>query len=175
MAKNTVVDIQTIWYGDLIITSPLKGPDVKAFTKATTTKKIDNVHATTWAYSQDEASVTDYINQLNNTVYYRDSQPGATNVTFSIGQYDFEQKADLMGGTATATEWEAPINQGIIYKGFVAKTKDGTYFAFPKAQISAVEGMIEDKVHGINVTVTPIDPGIAGLSNVKWFAGSVVV
>jgi hypothetical protein len=52
-----------------------------------------------------------------------------------VGQYDYETKADLEGGTATA--WERPKVSKIIYKCVIAVTKDDTYIVFPKAQITA--------------------------------------
>lgn len=136
---KTIVDIKRIIYTDLITTVPFSGAAVKAILTGTSFKEITNVHATTWAYEEQEGSVTDYINQLNGQTYYRDSEPGSRSINFTIGQYDYETKAELQGGTATATTWVAPKNQGIIYKSVIAVTKDDTYIVMPKAQIEKVD------------------------------------
>jgi hypothetical protein len=177
---KTIVDIKQIFYGAPIATlenpsNGLTGEEVYALIHDGETKKIMNVHSTTWAYSEDEPSTTPYVNQLNGKTYYIDSTPGATSVNFSIGQYDYQTKADLQGGTATATSWERPENQGIVHKSIVAVTKDDTYLVFPKAQIIARGGMIEDKAIGILLTATPVDTGVTGLASEKWFDASEIV
>jgi hypothetical protein len=180
MALRTLVDIENGWYGEPIasvasVATGLTGAEVKAFIDDAATKVIPPMHAKTFAYEGTEGSATDFIIQQNGTTYHRDYTPGAVNVNFTIGQYDFQTKADLQGGTATATGWKSPTSQGLIYKTMVFKTKDGTYIVFPKAQISARGGMIESSVIGLMLTATPLYPGIDGLSTESWFDGSVVV
>lgn len=179
MSLKTVTDIQRIWYGAPMtsVANPatgLSGAEVFALINGASTNEITNVHATTWSYDEAEGSSTDYINQLNGATYHRDYVSGATNVNFSVGQYDYETKADLQGGTATATSWERPKNQGLIYKSLVCQTKDGTYLVFPRAQITARGGMIESKVVGLLLTATPLETGIDGLSSEKWFNASEI-
>lgn len=171
---KTVVDLKQLFYGDAWTAGPLTGAAIKAFLDNANTKEVKNVHATTWTYEEEEPSTTDYINQLNGQTYYRDNQPGATNISFTIGQYEYETKADLQGGTATPTSWVRPTNQGIVYKGFVAVTKDDTYIAIPKGQVTARGGMVEDKLIGLPVVVTPVETGIEGLASEGWFDASEV-
>ncbi|MDR1582900.1 MAG: hypothetical protein LBS55_06510 [Prevotellaceae bacterium] len=180
MALKTIVDIKQIFYANPIAsitsaTAGLSGVEVYALIHHANTKEVENVHATTWQYNEDEPSTTNYVNQLNGKTYYIDTTPGATNVGFSIGQYDYQAKAELQGGKATATSWERPESQGLIYKSIVAVTKDNTHLVFPKAQITARGGMIEDKAIGLLLTATPIDTGIAGLASEKWFDASEIV
>jgi len=171
---KTVVDVQRIWYGDLITTlttpgSGLTKADVDAFIADGTTKEITNVHATTWTYEEGEPSTTDYINQLNGQTYYRDFQPAAKSINFSIGQYEYSTKADLQGGTATSTSWKPALNQGVIFKTFCALTKDNTYIIFPKAIVTARTGMVEDKLLGLLFTASPVETGVDNMETEGWF------
>lgn len=172
---NTIVDIKAIYYAAPMTGNSLTGAAVKAIIDDADTKKIKNVHDTTWTYEEAEPSTTDYINQMNGKVYYRDSTPGAVGVSFSIGQYDFETKKDLQGGTATANQWIRPEKSELIYKTFIAQTKDGTYVVFPKAAIVARGGMVEDKLIGLLFSAVAMDTGIEGLASEGWFAESEVI
>lgn len=167
---KTVVSIKKLWYANVInkVGDPqvgLTGAEVK--TLLATAKTIENVHGDTWAYEEAEASVTDYLNQLNGKVFYRDSVAGAVSMAFSIGQYAYETKADLQGGKATETTWERPETQELIYKCMIAQTKDGTYIVFPKAAVAARGGMVE-KIAGLLVSAVAMDTGIKGLASEKW-------
>lgn len=150
----------------------LTGAAVKALLAAATTKPISNVHGDTFAYEEAESSVTDYINQQNGKVYYRDNVPGAVSISFSVGDYDFETKKDLQGGTSTAKSWTRG-DSGLIYKSIVGKTKDGTYVVFPKAAISARGGMVE-KAIGLLLSAVAMDTGVEGLASEGWFDKSEV-
>jgi len=174
MAK-TIVSIKEIFYADAIDSGTLTGAVVAAILLKTDTKKIANVHDTTWVYEEAEGSTTDYVNQMNAQVYYRDYTPGTTSVTFSVGQYEYQTKADLQGGTATATSWKRPELQELIYKCIIARTKDDTYIVFPKASITARGGMVEDKLIGLLLTAVPVETGVAGLVSEGWFDASEVV
>lgn len=173
MANKTVVSIENLWYGDVLTSGTLTAAAVKALLAASTTKPIPNVHGDTWAYEEAEASTTDYINQLNGKVYYRDSVSGAVSMTFSIGQYDYQTKADLQGGTATEKSWTRPETSSLIYKSLVAKTKDGTYIVFPRAAIAARGGMVE-KAIGVLLSGVAMDTGVEGLASEGWFDASEV-
>lgn len=179
MAK-TIVSIKGLYYADPIktITSDtvgLTGTEVKAILEKDTTKQIINVHNTTFVYEEAESSVTDYINQLNGSIYFRDSTPGAVQMSFSIGQYDYQTKADLQGGKATATSWQRPVSQGLMYKCLIALTKDDTYIVFPNASINARGGMVEDKLLGLLLAGVAMETGVKGLTSEAWFDASEVV
>ena len=171
---KTIVDIKQIFYGEPMTAGPLNGAAVKAFIENVATKEITNVHASTWTYEEQEGTTTPYINQLNGQTYYLDSEPGSRTISFTIGQYDYATKADLQGGTATATSWIASKNQGIINKCMVAVTKDDTYIVMPKAQIGVRTGMVESKLIGLNLTATPLETGVDNLDSEGWFDASEV-
>lgn len=51
--------------------------------------------------------MTDYINELTGQPYYRDvTQAAIPTVSFTLGEYSFEDKAALQGGKATDDGWE---------------------------------------------------------------------
>jgi hypothetical protein len=170
---KTVVSIQKLYYGEPITalanSGGLSKDDVTAFISETDTKEVPNVHATTWAYEEDDPTTTDYINQLNDQIYYTDFEAGGRRISFTMGQYEYALKADLKGGKATATGWTAPVSKSIIYKTVVALTRDNTYIIFPKAVISCRTGMVEDKLIGELVTASPLETGIAGMEAEGWF------
>ena len=171
---KTIASIQQIFYAEPMTAAPLSGAAVKAILNDSSTKQINNVHSKTWAYEEQEGTNTPFINQLNGQTYYNDTQPGTRAINFTIGQYEYETKADLQGGTATSTSWKAPTNQGIINKCFIGRTKDDTYVVFPKAQISCRTGMVESTLMGLMLTATPIETGITGLETEAWFDASEV-
>ncbi|MDR3142699.1 MAG: hypothetical protein LBU37_13385 [Tannerellaceae bacterium] len=172
---KTIVDIKKIFYAPQMTTGTLTGSAIDVILKSGTTKEIKNVHATTWTYEEAEPSVTDYLNQLNGKVYYRDSTPGAVSVNFSIGQYDYQTKADLQGGTATATAWTRPETPGLVYKTLIAVTKDDTYIVFPKAIITARGGMVESKLIALLLSAVAMDTGVDGLASEGWFDASEII
>lgn len=171
---KTIVSIKDIYYGDSIKTGTLDGAAVAAFINDSKVKKVNNVHDTTWAYEEAEASITDYVNQRNGKVYYRDATPGAVQISFSIGQYDYETKADLQGGEGTETSWTRK-DYDLTYKCVVAVTKDDTYIVFPNASITARGGMVEDKVIGIMFAAVAMDTGVDTIPSEMWLDKSEVI
>jgi hypothetical protein len=177
MALKTIVGIKQLFYAPPLTSiagSTLTGAEVYALIHGATAKEILNVHADTWAYETSDPSKTDFKNQLTGGTYYIDLVPGDTSITFTIGQYDYETKAELQGGTATATSWER-TKSGIIHKTVVAFTQDDTCIILPKAQITAREGMVESKLIGLVFSATPVETGIEGLASEKWFDASEIV
>ena len=180
MGLKTIVDIAQLFYAEPITSiadaqDGLTGAEVKALIDDTDTKQIVNVHGDTWSYEEEEGTTTPFRNQLNGNTYYVDYQQGSTNISFSVGQYDYATKAELQGGTATTASWERPETSKVIYKSFVAVTKDDTYIVIPKAQITSRGGMIESKLIGLLLTATPVETGVAGLAPEKWFDASEIV
>ncbi|MDR2138549.1 MAG: hypothetical protein LBP50_03245 [Tannerella sp.] len=180
MALKTIVDIAKIMYGDVItsVTAPaagLTGAEVAALIALASTKNVVNVHGDTWSYEEEEGSTTPFRNQLSGATYYNDLQPGAVNITFTIGQYEYQTRADLQGGTATSASWARPAESKIIYKSIIAVTKDDTYIVIPKAQVSARGSMVESKLIGLAVTVTPVETGVTGLAPEYFFDASEIV
>ena len=70
MAKP-FIGIKRLWYGPELTAAQagtlIDGASVKTLvtTQANGFTEIKNVHDGTWGYSQDDPSVTDYINELN--------------------------------------------------------------------------------------------------------------
>ena len=138
MAKKQFIGIQKLWY-----TSPLTSEPTQATlnTLIEGAKEILNVHQGTWGYSQDDPSVTEYINELTGKAYYRDKETdGAKTISFTIGEYEYEDKAALQGGevikaSETVVGWKSSGTLENIEKCIIAKTKSGRYIVFTNALI----------------------------------------
>lgn len=167
----TAVEIDELYYADPITavtdkTAGLSGGEIAALLAKATTKKVPNVHGETFQYEESEASVTKYKNALTGEVYRESSEPGETKINFTIGEYDYETKAALQGGTATAHSWERGKYKS-VHMCIIGKTKDGVYVIFPKASINA-RGSNTDKAIGLTVTASPLSTGVEGLASEKW-------
>lgn len=174
MAAKTIVGIKKLWYGNPLTASDatsLYADKIETLLNSVSFKEVNNVHGSSWVYEEAEPSTTDYTNQLTGKTYYRDSVPGATQINFSIGQYDYETKKDLQGGDADGNSWSRDDSNELIYKSIIAQTKDNTYIAFANAAITARGGMVEDKVLGLLMTAVAMESGIAGVPSEKWFDG----
>ena len=84
----------------------LTGAEVAAILKNAATKQVKNVHGDTFQYEETEANTTKYKNALNGEYYREITEPGEVKINFTIGEYDYETKADLQGGKATEKSWE---------------------------------------------------------------------
>lgn len=76
------IGIKKIWYGD-VITSAVTKTSLKTWLGTAT--EVENSHQNTWAYTEDDPTYTDYINELNGSIYYRDvTQKGAKTIAFTM-------------------------------------------------------------------------------------------
>ena len=153
------IGIKKLWYCDPLTAAPTQATLTTLVNAAT---EIKNVHQDTWGYSQDDPSVTDYINELTGKPYYRDAEnQGNRTINFTMGEYDYATKAALQGGS-TITEsnavvgWKAPDNPGIVEKCIIALTKTGTYIIFTQAAIVA-KGDQQQKAVGLGVTAVAME------------------
>lgn len=172
------IGIKQLWYGPVMTTAPTGKADLQALVEgqAATYTEVKNVHQDTWGYQQDDPSVDDYINQLTGNPYYRDmNDAGRKTITFSMGEYDFQSKADLQGGTvitsgspATPVGWAAPTTRELIEKGIIALTKTGGWICFTNASIVA-KGDQQQKAIGLGVTAVAQDNPNAGVSDEYFF------
>lgn len=174
----TAVEIEELYYSDPITTvankaTGLTGAEIAAILKDAKTKQVKNVHGDTFQYEESEASTTRYKNALTGEYYRETSEPGEVKLNFTIGEYDYETKADLQGGTATDKSWERGKYKP-IHKCVIGKTKDGVYVVFPKASING-RGANTDKAIGLAVSAFPLSTGVDGLASEKWFDASGVV
>lgn len=114
--------------------------------------EVSNVHGETWQIEESEASVTGYKNQLTGQDYRFDTVPGSLNPSFSIGQYDWQTKSDLMGGEVikneggTAVGWKRSSSKVTIHKALYCLTDDDVWFIFPNTQIVAREANTDKAV-----------------------------
>lgn len=174
----TAVEIEELYYSDPIKTvankaTGLTGAEIAAILKDAKTKQVKNVHGDTFQYEESEANVSRYKNALDGEYYRETSEPGGVKLNFTIGEYDYETKADLQGGTATEKSWERGKYKP-IHKCVIGKTKDGVYVVFPKASING-RGANTDKAIGLAVSASPLSTGVDGLASEKWFDASEVV
>ena len=155
MAKP-FIGIKKLWYGN-----PLTQDISDVFAVATLVAgmtEIKNVHQGTWGYSQDDPSVTDYINELTGQPYYRDKETlGVRTINFTLGVYDFATKAALQGGAVIKDNqnkeigWKSSGALENVNKCIVAQTKTGNYIIFSNASIVA-KGDQQEKNIGLGIT-----------------------
>ncbi|OAV66634.1 hypothetical protein Barb6XT_01840 [Bacteroidales bacterium Barb6XT] len=172
-SQKMFIGIKKLWYGDVITTAPLTPASVKSFIGSATV--VPNVHDDTWGYEQSDPESTDYINQLTGEVYYRDKVvlKGSSTISFTLGTYSFQQKADLQGGVADDSHWESSPEMNFITKTIVAQTKTGQYIVFPFANIVAKGNYVERNV-GLGVQATAMETGIAGIASEYFFEESAI-
>ena len=103
--KITAVNIKKLWYGETsAITEDLTGQALYTLLQGETLKEVKNIHQDTWTLEEAEASRTNYKNQLTGQTYRSDKGMGDVTVNFTIGEYDYPTKKDLMGGDVINTD-----------------------------------------------------------------------
>lgn len=175
---KSFIGISRLWYTEPIATltdenSGLTAEEVKALINdaGNNTKEIKNIHQDTWGYEESDPTVTEYINQLTGKPYYRDAeQQGIPTVNFTLGEYDFQDKAALQGGTATDDSWERSDSAQIIEKCIIAQAKTGDIIVMPRASIVGKGSFVEKNI-GLGVSAVPVETGVKGLASEKWFRG----
>lgn len=156
------IGLKAVYYGD-VLAAKLTKESFKTW--LTTAKKIENVHEGTWKYEQEDATETEYINELTGEPYFVDQEKkGKKTMSITIGEYDVTTRVDLAGGKAldAGLGWEAPEGIPVIEKCFVGLTKTGNYIVFPKASIKA-KADTQNKNVGLGITATAMATGVAGL------------
>ena len=167
------IGIKKLWYGD-VFSADVTVEALKTWLGTAT--EVKNSHQDTFQYTQDDPSVTDYINELTGKPYYRDmTDEGNKTIAFTIGEYEFEDKVALQGGElvkdATKTiGWKSPSSPELKYKGIVAKTKTGNYVVFTNAGIVAKTTMAEKNM-GLGLTAVAMDNPNEGVADEYWFYG----
>ena len=116
------IGIKQIWYGP-VITEALTAAKLKTWLATAT--EVKNSHQDTWGYTQDDPTITDYINELTGKPYYRDmTDEGAKTIAFTMGAYSFKDKVELQGGKVIKESerevgWKAPETPELVYKAVV--------------------------------------------------------
>lgn len=164
------IGLKRIWYGNPIEAKPT-GASLKTWMASA--KEIKNVHQGTWGYTQDDPEITDYINELTGKPYFRDvTSNGTKTINFTLGEYDFETRKDLQGGSVTDGIWAAPVQVDPIYKAVLAQTKTGNYVLFPYAAIVAKVDT-QDKNLGLGITAVAMDDtSHADVTEEYWVDGA---
>lgn len=161
MAKP-FIGIKKLWYGPVLTADLANVAAVTALVKSDGFTEIKNVHQGTWGYSHDDPSVTEYVNELTGQPYYRDKESlGARTINFTLGVYDFQQKADLQGGTvikdgSNEIGWKSSGSLENVNKSLIAQTKTGNYIVFSNASMVA-KGDQQEKNIGLGITAVAME------------------
>lgn len=172
----TAVGIKKLWYGETsLVKNDLTGAALKGFLNSETAvlKEVSNVHQGSWSLEEAEPSKTAYKNQLTGNTYREDIEMGEVKMSFTIGEYDNQTKANLMGGTATATSWKRARGKVKIEKLMIALTEDDQYVVFPRASIIGREANTDGAI-GVAVAATALEPQLASVMPEYWFDMSEV-
>jgi len=166
------IGIKKLWYGDVISADTNLAQD-KIATLVGSLTEIKNVHQGTWGYSQDDPSVTDYVNELTGQPYYRDKETlGARTINFTLGEFDMATKAALQGGSAVTGGWKSSGTLENVNKAIVAQTKTGNYIIFTNASIVA-KGDQQEKNVGLGITAVAMENDNEGVEAEYWFEAPV--
>lgn len=151
----------------------LSPAELKAFLAAATTKQVENVHEDNWNYEKSLASKTWYKNKLSGRKYRGSTDdPGDSIITFTMGKYNFETKAEFEGGAASANKWSAAAVFANKVMTLVALTEDDVYIVYTKADIVA-GGVTTDDAIGESVQATAMEPDIQ-IESEAWILKSAV-
>lgn len=169
----SAVDIQRLWHTDpSVITEDLTGTMLKTILESA--KEVTNIHQDTWTIEESEPSQDSYKNQLTGATYRMGAKTmGDVTFNWTIGQYDYETKAEFMGGTATDTTWKRQRGAVTIHKTLIALTLDGQYCVLPKANIMTREAQTDGAI-GLAVVGTMMEPDNTAVSAEYWFDKSEV-
>lgn len=169
--KITAVNIKKLWYGETsAISADVTGQTLHTLLQGETLKEVSNIHQDTWTFEEAEASRTNYKNQLTNQTYRSEKEMGDVSVNFTIGEYDYPTKKDLMGGDVINTDkgWKRTRGKINIEKCIVFMTEDDQYCVIPRADIGARESTT-DKAIGIPVSAVELEPKDTAISPEYWF------
>lgn len=156
------IGLKKIWYGAPLTAAPESLSAVETLVKTMT--EVTNVHEGTWSYTQDDPSVTDYINMLTGQPYYRDvTNAGNKTIAFTMGQYEFDDLVALQGGEKIGTDGWAAGQPQLYYKAVIAQTKTGNYIVFSNAGIIAKTNAAEQNL-GLGVTAVAMDSEAEGVA-----------
>ncbi len=177
MSKVCAVGIKKLFYTDPNkIVAPTSGAYTSAMLKTLLTgadkpKSVTNIHQDTWTLEEAEASQDVFRNQLTGGVYRTGRKTmGDITVNWTIGQYDYDLKAEFLGGIVSedGKSWERP--RGITEKhlALIAVTEDDQYVLLPYCSIKAREANTDGAI-GLGITGNVLEPENDKLSSEYWF------
>lgn len=173
----TAVGIKKLYYAETsAVTGDLTGAMLKTILE--TAKEVKNVHQDTWNIDEADPSITNYKNQLSKQTYRQTKELGDVVMNFTIGQYDYDTKADLMGGeaikrTGESVGWKRARGNVNINNCLIAKTEDDVWIVFPKGSVVAREANTDGAI-GIAVSGTSLEPENTDIAPEYWFDDSEV-
>ena len=168
------IGIKRLWYGTPLTEEPTTK---NILSKVGSMTEVKNVHNGTWGYTQDDPSTTDYVNELTGITYYRDKETdGAHTIAFTLGVYDFKDKAELQGGkivqeTSDTVGWKSEAGADLVNKCIVAQTKTGHFIIFTNAAIVA-KADTQDKNIGLGVSAVAMESDTEGVAAIYFFDGT---
>lgn len=176
---NTV-GIKRLLYADTSkVTGDLTPAMLKSIIDDPDTKEVTNVHQDTWSIAESEASVTRYNNQLTKKPYRQSTELGEVSMNFTIGEYDFETKKELMGGKTIYKDgsevigWKRSREYEEINKCLMALSEDSVWIVFPKGAVITHEAETDGAV-GLAVVGTAMDPENTAISSEYWYSDKEV-
>lgn len=170
------IGIKKIWYGSPLTTEPTVSTIASLISSFT---EVKNSHDGTWGYTQDDPTTTEYKNELTGQTYYTDKQDeGKETITFTMGAYEFQDKATLQGGeviknSSEVVGWKSKSGGGVISKAVIGMTKTGHYIIFTNATIVA-KADTQEKNIGLGVTAVASENENEGVAAVYFFDGSKI-
>ena len=170
------IGIKKIWYGEPLATAPTAA-GLRELLETMT--EVTNSHEGTWSYTQDDPSVTDYINELTGKPYYRDAtNAGNKTIAFTMGVYTMADRVALQGGeeikeNSASVGWKSSSAPQLVYKCIVAETKTGNFIVFTNAGVIAKTNAAEKNL-GLGVTAVAMDNSNASVSDEYLFDGEKV-
>lgn len=161
------IGLKNVWYGPALETAPAKLSDITALLTGQDSKykKVSNVHDGTWSYTQDDPTITDYINMLTGQPYFRDiTNGGNRTIAFTMGEYEFTDLVALQGGSLVdnGNGWASGA-PALIYAGIIAETKTGNYIVFSNAGVVGKTNAAEQNL-GLGVTAVAMDSDAKGVA-----------
>lgn len=168
----SAVGIKKLYYTDVLQNEPNTANDIKTLIESAT--EVKNVHQDTWTLDEGENSQDSYRNQLTGAVYRMGTKTmGEIVVNFTIGRYEFQTKADLLGGTATNNSWKRARGIVTIHKAIIALTEDDVYCVLPQCNLNTREANTDGAI-GLAVAATAMEPDIETISPEIWIDADLV-
>lgn len=170
------IGLKKLWYGAPMTTEPSAK---NLLTTLGSMTEVKNVHNGTWNYTQDDPNTTDYVNELTGVTYYRDKETdGAHTIAFTLGVFEFKDKAELQGGKTIQEQtdtvgWKSESGADLVNKSIVAQTKTGNYIVFTNAAIIA-KADTQDKNIGLGVSAVAMENDTEGVSGIYFFDGTKI-
>lgn len=176
MADVTAVGISELYYGPVItVNTNLDGTSAHIAALKAAMTQVKNVHQDTWSLEEAEPTQDSYRNQLTQNVYRMGTkQMGDVTINFTIGSYDYDLKAALLGGeviedsTNQTIGWHRAKGSTDVKKAFLAVTEDHQVVVFPKCNVMASE-TASDGAISIRMSATVLEPEQTGVYPEYWF------